>query len=84
MSRRESGKHVTGAVKAPGVWWHANHEVHSVKVKGPCVHGQQFLLQFTMDVTPKGGARIQMDEMGLYSVQDGKIVEARFFYSGTA
>jgi len=25
-----------------------------------------------------------MDEMGLFSVQDGKIVEERFFYSGTA
>ena len=70
------------AVDAKGVWWYANHDVHSVKVEGPYVHGHQFLVRFTMDVTPKGGARMQMDEMGLYSVLEGKIVEERFFYHG--
>lgn len=68
------------AVEAKGVWWHTNHDVHSVKVEGPYVHGHQFLLRFTMEVTPKGGARMTMDEMGLYSVLEGKIVEERFFF----
>ena len=68
------------AVEAKGVWWHMNHDVHSVKVEGPYVHGHQFLLRFTMEVTPKGGARMTMDEMGLYSVLEGKIVEERFFF----
>lgn len=31
-----------------------------------------------MDVTPKDGERMQMDEIGLYTVRDGKIVEERF------
>jgi ketosteroid isomerase-like protein len=44
------------------------------------VNGDQFALRFSMDVTPKGGARLQMDEIGLYTVRDGKIVEERFFY----
>ncbi len=73
---------VTGraAVDAKSVWWYANHEIHSVKVEGPYVHGSQFVLRFTMDVTPKGGARMSMDEMGLYAVQGDKIVEERFFF----
>ena len=73
---------VTGreAVDAKGAWWYANHEIHSVKVEGPYVHGDQFTVRFTMDVTPKDGERHTMDEHGLYTVQDGKIVEERFFY----
>ena len=70
------------AVDAKGAWWYSNHEIHDVKVEGPYVHGHQFLVRFTMDVTPKGGTRMKMDEMGLYSVLDGKIVEERFFYHG--
>jgi len=68
------------AVEAKGAWWSANHEIHSVKVEGPYVHGDQFVVRFTMEVTPKGQARIAMDEVGVYSVKDGKIVEERFFY----
>lgn len=70
------------AVEAKGAWWYANHEIHSVKVEGPYVHGDQFVVRFTMDVTPKGQARLQMDEVGVYSLKDGKIVEERFFYGG--
>lgn len=68
------------AVDAKGQWWYANHEVHSVKVEGPYVHGHQFVVRFTMDVTPKDASRITMDEVGLYTVLEGKIVEERFFY----
>ena len=67
-------------VEAKGEWWYANHEVHSVKVEGPYVNGNQFIVRFTMDITPKGGARLGMDEMGVYTVQDGKVTEERFFY----
>ena len=38
------------------------------------------MVGFKMDVTPKGGARHTMDEVGLYTVKDGRIVEERFFY----
>jgi ketosteroid isomerase-like protein len=32
-------------------------------------------------VTPKAtGKRMQMDEVAVYTVRDGKIVEERFFY----
>ncbi len=71
------------AVEAKGAWWYANHEIHNVKVEGPYVHGQQFVVRFTLDVTPKGGARQTTDEVGLYTVQGGKILEERFFFGST-
>jgi len=71
-------------VEQKGQWWYANHEVHKVEVGGPYVHGNQFVVRFTMDVTPKGQARMSMDEVGLYSVKNGKIVEERFFFGGRA
>jgi ketosteroid isomerase-like protein len=70
------------AVRGKGEWWYANNEIHGVEVEGPYVHGDQFVVRFKMDLTPKGGERMQMDEMGLYTVSNGKIAEERFFYAG--
>ncbi len=69
-------------VEKKGEWWFANHEIHKVEVGGPYVHGNQFVVRFTMDVTPKGQARMSMDEVGLYTVKNGKVVEETFFFGG--
>ena len=69
-------------VEKKGEWWYANHEIHKVEVGGPYVNGDQFVVRFTMDVTPKGGARMSMDEVGVYTVKDGKVVEERFYFGG--
>ena len=69
------------AVKQKGDWWRANHELHGGSVEGPFVNGDQFAVRFTMDITPKStGQRTTMDEVGVYTVKDGKIVEERFYY----
>lgn len=40
------------------------------------------MVRFTFDVTIKAnGHRMTMDEMGLYTVADGKIVREEFFYA---
>lgn len=71
-------------VVAKGQWWYENHDIHSFKTEGPYVNGNQFALQFEIDVTPRtgerAGQRTRMTEMGLYTVEGGKIVEERFFY----
>lgn len=67
-------------VRGKGEWWGANHELHGVEVEGPYLHGDQFTVHFKMDVTPKDGARMTMDEIGLYTIRDGKIAEERFYY----
>lgn len=69
------------AVRGKGEWWAANHQVHGAEVTGPYINGDQFAVGFKMEVTPKAtGERITMDEVALYTVKDGKIVEERFFY----
>ncbi|HEY2445215.1 MAG TPA: nuclear transport factor 2 family protein [Rhizomicrobium sp.] len=69
------------AVRGKGEWWVANHEVHGVVVEGPYVNGDQFVVRFKMDMTIKAsGERRTMDEVGLYTIKDGKIAEERFFY----
>lgn len=69
------------AVRGKGEWWAANHEVHSAEVTGPFINGDQFAVGFKMDVTPKAtGERRILDEVAVYTVKDGKIVEERFFY----
>ncbi|MCB1606710.1 MAG: nuclear transport factor 2 family protein [Xanthomonadales bacterium] len=71
----------TEAVKAKSDWWYGAHEVHTTETHGPYVNGDQFALSFHIDVTVKeSGQRMAMDEVGLYTVRDGKIVEERFFY----
>ena len=69
------------AVTAKNDWWNGAHEVHNVETHGPFVHGNQFAVRWVMDVTQKeSGNRITMDEVALYTIKDGKIVEERFFY----
>lgn len=73
------------AIQAKGDWWSANHETHSTSVTGPWPHDDRFIVGFQFDVTIKAsGQRIKMDEVGLFTVKDGKIVREEFFYSGGA
>ena len=69
------------AVRGKGEWWVANHEIHSASVTGPWPHGDRFVVGFQYDVTNKpSGKRMKMDEVGLYTVRNGKIVREEFFY----
>jgi ketosteroid isomerase-like protein len=69
------------AVKQKSDWWRENHEVHGGSVDGPFVNGDQFAVRFKYDITPKAtGERVEVDEVGLYTVKAGKITEERFFY----
>jgi len=72
------------AVKAKGEWWEKNHEVHGCEVTGPWPHGDRFAVRFVMDVTgkvgPMAGKRMNLDEIALYTVKDGKVVHEEFFY----
>ena len=70
------------AVRQKNEWWVANNEVHSAQVDGPFVgEGDKFAVYYNYDVTSKPtGKRVQMEEMALYTVKDGKIVREQFFY----
>ena len=68
------------AVAGKGEWWNANHEVRGFEVNGPYVMGDRFVGRFVMDIKPKAGDRTTMDEIGVCTVADGKIVEESFVY----
>ena len=60
-------------------WWEKNMEVHSAKVSGPFVARDTFVVQFDIDVTDKGSnKRMQMSEVGIYTVKDGKVAREEF------
>ena len=73
------------AIRAKGEWWRANHEIHSAHVAGPWPHGNKFIVGFQFDITNKpSGRRFTMEEMGLYTVENGMIVREEYFYGGEA
>jgi hypothetical protein len=49
---------------------------------GPYVghRDDQFIVQFSMDLTPNGGERMQLVEVGLYTVASDKIVQEEYLY----
>ena len=55
-------------------------EMHGGYSNEPVVAGSHFALAMGMDVTMKGQGRMQMDEIAVYEVKDGKIVKEHFFY----
>ncbi len=67
------------AVRGKVDWWENNMEVHSHKVSGPFVAHDRFVVQYDIDVTDKNSKeRIQLSEVGVYTVKDGKIAREEF------
>ena len=55
-------------------------EMHGGWVGEPIVGGNYIAVAMAMDVTMKGAPRMNMEEVCLYEVKDGKIVKEQFFY----
>ena len=69
-------------VRAKGDQWMANHTIHGASAEGPFVGASGFAVRFRMDVETKDtGKREMMEEIGVYTVQNGKIVREEFMYS---
>jgi len=78
------GRSVEGleAIRAKGKWWMENHTVHKAELSGPYPHDERFAVRFLYDITHKpSGKRISMDEVGLFTVENGKITREEFFYA---
>ena len=75
--------HGIEAARAKGEWWANAHEIHAAETYGPFVAGDQFAARFVIDTTFKEtGQRNRMEEIALYTLRDGKIVEELFLYGG--
>jgi hypothetical protein len=53
-------------------------QMHSHSVSDPVVAGSSFACTMQMDVTMKGQGRMNMTELCVYEVKDGKIVSEQF------
>jgi hypothetical protein len=70
------------AIHAKSKAWRENNVVHGAEVSGPYPHDGRFAVRFMFDVTNKpSGKRMKMDEIGLFTVENGKISREEFFYT---
>ncbi len=67
------------AIKKKGEKWASMvEEMHGNKVSEPVVADNSFACTIKMDVTMKGQGRMNMTELCIYKVKDGKIVSEEF------
>jgi hypothetical protein len=66
----EKGRQFKGAIEA----------LHGGSVSEPVVGGSWFSVAWMSDVTFKGRGRRKLEEISVYHVRDGKIVQEQFFY----
>jgi len=79
MENMPAEMHGIDQVRGKTEWWEKNMEVHSAKVSGPFVARDSFVVQFDIDVTDKASKkRMQMSEVGIYTVKDGKVAREEF------
>jgi hypothetical protein len=72
------------AIQAKVAQWFAMTKMHGGQVTGPFLHGDdKFSVFATMDVEmvdgPWKGMRMKADEIGVYTLKDGKIIHEEFF-----
>ena len=69
------------AVRKKGEEFVARIEVfHSGQTSAPLVAGNFFAVSRKKDMTVRGIGRIQIEQIMLYEVKDGKIIREQFFY----
>jgi hypothetical protein len=69
------------AIAGKAEWWTSAHTVHGASAEGPYLGASGFSIKFRMDVEEKAsGKREVMEEVGVYTVQNGKVVREEFMY----
>jgi ketosteroid isomerase-like protein len=70
------------AIRTKNKQWEEEMDVHSMDAQGPFPLGDRFAVHFKFDATEKKtNKRMKMEEVGLYTVKNGKIVKEEFFYT---
>lgn len=62
-------------------WYASVEEFHGGEVSDPIVSENHFTCKMKMDCTFKDQGRMQIEELCVYQVDNGKIVEEHFFYN---
>lgn len=79
------GQEVTEGIKAVAQksedWYESLEEFHSGDISDPVVAGNHFTVKMDFDATFKDRGRQQMEELCVFEVDNGKIVNEQFFYT---
>jgi len=59
-------------------WKSMVEKMHGMEVSDPIVAGSSFACTMRMDVTMKGSERMDVTELCIYTVKDGKIISEEF------
>ncbi|MCC5824396.1 MAG: nuclear transport factor 2 family protein [Phycisphaerales bacterium] len=72
------------AVDAKCRAWMDAHTVYACRATGPFAGATGFSVVYDMEIEAKDGSfpRMQMREVGVYTVKNGKIVQEEFMYAG--
>ena len=62
-------------------WYDNVEEYHGGDISDPLVAENHFSCKMSFDCTFKGQGRMQMEELGVFTVNNGKIVEEQFYYA---
>lgn len=69
------------AVEAKNAEWMKTHVLHGGRAEGPYVGSSGFSVKMTLDIEDTtNGKRVTMQEIGVYTVKNGKIVREEFMY----
>ncbi len=66
-------------IKKGDKWEEMVSDTHSIEVSEPTIAGNSFSLSMRMDITTKDRGRMDMTELCVYQVKDGKIISEQFF-----
>ena len=76
----EKEAHGLDAIIEKGKKWNGMvSDTHSMETSEPIIAGNTFAFTLRMDITMKEGGRMDMNELCVYHVKDGKIVSEQFF-----
>lgn len=68
-------------VEAKNADWNAKNAIRGASAEGPFVGATGFAVKFRIDVEDKATlSRTMMEEVGVYTVQNGKIIREEFMY----
>jgi len=62
-------------------WYNTVEEFHGAKISDPLVAGDHFSCSMKMDCTFKNRGRMEIEEVCVYTVNNGKITQEQFFYN---
>ncbi|TSE08811.1 MULTISPECIES: SnoaL-like domain-containing protein [Aquimarina] len=72
---------IDAVLKKSEDWYASVEEFHGGEISDPLVAENHFSCSMKMDCTFKEQGRMQIEEVCVYQVDNGKITEEQFFYS---